>query len=389
MSPAPPEPIYFDYNATTPLDPRIQELMARSVDPASGLWANPSSIHSLGRWARHALDEARDSVAGVLHCRPGEIVFTSGGTEANNLAVLGAARHRRASGRHLLCSSIEHPAVLQCFKHLASREGFELDLLPVDSAGVVDPDTVRRALRSETILVSVMAANNETGALQPIREIGQICRASGVLFHTDAVQWFGKENFNDIDSFNADLVTFCAHKLHGPRGAGFLYVRSPLPLEPLLLGGSHEHDRRAGTENLPAILGLADCVNRFVREPVFVEADLKPLRSRLESVLEMMPGVHVRSVAPERLSNTVAFTVDGTDSVSLLANLDLAGVCASSGSACASGALEPSHVLRAMGLSASEAASLIRFSLGRTTTLARVEAVCRLLPGVVSQARGY
>ncbi|MCC7375718.1 MAG: cysteine desulfurase [Verrucomicrobiales bacterium] len=389
MTPPPPEPIYFDYNATTPLDRGIQELMTRCVDPASGLWANPSSIHSLGRLARHALDEARESVAGVLHCRPGEIVFTSGGTEANNLAVLGAARQRRAQGRHLLCSSIEHPAVLQCFNYLARREGFELDLLPVDSAGVVDPDSVRKALRPETILVSVMAANNETGALQPVREIGQICRSTGVLFHTDAVQWFGKEDFKHIATFNADLVTFCAHKLHGPRGAGFLYVRSPLPLEPVVLGGSHENDRRAGTENLPAILGLADCVTRFLQAPVFAANSLLPFRSRLECVLETLPGVQLRSVAPERLSNTVAFTVEGADSISLLANLDLAGVCASSGSACASGALEPSHVLRSMGLSAAEASSLIRFSFGRTTTSEEVDAVCNLLPGVVAQARGY
>jgi cysteine desulfurase len=381
--------IYFDYNATTPLDGSIRELMTRSVEPESGLWANPSSIHSLGRAARHALDEARESVSGVFQCQPAEIIFTSGGTEANNLAVLGAARCRRDRGRHLLCSSIEHPAVLQCFHALARREGYEVDFLPVDSNGVVESEAVRTALRPDTILVSVMAANNETGAIQPFREIGLVCRAAGVLFHTDAVQWFGKEDFNDIGDFEADLVTFCAHKLHGPRGAGLLYVRSPLPLEPIILGGSHEHDRRAGTENLPAILGLVECVSRFLRPSVYGKPALTAFRSRLEQALSLLSGVHVRSTAATRLSNTVAFTVEGADSVSMLANLDLAGVCASSGSACASGSIEPSHVMRAMGLSASESSSLVRFSLGRETTAAEVETVCGLIPRVVAQARSY
>lgn len=381
--------IYFDYNATTPIDATVLARVTVAMESAAGVWANPSSIHSLGRAARHALDEARETSATVLRCKPGELVFTSGGTEANNLAVFGAARSRRDRGRHLVCSPVEHPAVLQCFERLALHEGFTLTLLPVSSSGVVDPGDVRAALRPDTILVSVMAANNETGALQPVADIGACCREAGVLFHTDAVQWFGKEDFKGIDAFGADLVTLCPHKFHGPRGVGLLYVRAPLPIDPVLVGGSHEYDRRAGTENLPAILGLASGVSRFLQPSVFPRAALLDLRDHLERALRTMPGVHLRSTAPDRLSNTVAFTVDGADSVALLANLDLLGVCASSGSACASGSVEPSHVLRAMGLSREEASSLVRFSLGRETTLADVEQVIGLLPGVLASARGY
>ncbi|MBL9134944.1 MAG: cysteine desulfurase [Verrucomicrobiales bacterium] len=382
-----PPRIYFDYNATTPLDPGVRERLVASLDTAAGLWANPSSIHFLGRAARHALDDAREVTASVLQCKPGELVFTSGGTEANNLAVFGAARCRRDQGRHLVCSPIEHPAVLQCFQRLAQHEGFTLTLLPVDCSGVIDPEAVQAALRPDTVLVSVMAANNETGAIQPYRDIGRLCRQAGVLFHTDAVQWFGKEGFKGIADFEADLVTLCSHKFHGPRGAGLLYIRAPLPLEPVVLGGSHEHDRRAGTENLPAILGLTDSVARFVPQPVFPRPLLLELRTRLEQGLASMPGLRLRSIATERLLNTVAFTVDGADSVSLLANLDLAGVCASSGSACASGSIEPSHVLRAMGVSPQEASSLVRFSLGRDSTRLEVDHVMALLPEILAQAR--
>lgn len=374
---------YFDFNATTPLDPGIREVFVDALDT----WGNPSSVHSLGRHARAVLDDARDRVARRMGCRPSEIVFTAGGTEANNLAVLGTARARRDRGRHLICSPTEHPAVLHCHRELERNEGFSVTWLPVDREGRVDPETVERAIRTDTVLVSVMAANNETGTLQPVAAIGRLCRQRGVLFHCDAVQWFGKEPTLNVDRFEADLVTFCAHKLHGPRGAGFLYARSPLPLAPHLIGGSQENDRRAGTENLPAILALTAVVERFLDPPVFPPGSLMPLTRRIERCLQDLPGVHGVSPTTERLANTIAFTVEGTDSMALLANLDLHGVCASSGSACSAGSVEPSHVLLAQGYDPLAASALVRFSLGRTSNSNDVERVLGFLPGVLARAR--
>lgn len=377
-----PARIYLDYNATTPLDPGVREVLLQALDQD---WGNPSSVHALGRKARARLDEARERLADLLGCQPNELIFTSGGTEANNLAVLGTARALRSRGRHLICSSVEHPAVLHAFQYLARYEGFVLTLLPVDALGRVDPEDLSRALRPETVLVSVMAANNETGTRQPISDLGRLCRSRGVLFHTDAVQWFGKTAFNGIGDLEADLVSLCAHKFHGPKGVGALYVRSPFHPHSLLLGGSHENERRAGTENLPNIVGLAEAAARFIRPPVFVDADLRPWRDRLASVLAGHPAVTLRGCQREGLSNTLAFTVRGTDSIALLAALDLAGVCASSGSACASGSLEPSHVLRAMGVTPAEAGSLVRLSLGRDNTDAEVRRVGGLLPGLIDR----
>ncbi|MCW5556517.1 MAG: cysteine desulfurase, partial [Verrucomicrobiae bacterium] len=238
--------IYFDYNATTPLDPAVREAMMPFLD---GVWGNPSSVHQIGRAARAALDEARYRLSGLWKCRPSEVVFTSGGTEANNLAVLGAARRLRAQGRgrHLLTSAVEHPAVLHAHRQLQRLEGFEVTELPVDAAGRVDPQSVAAALRPDTLLVSVMAANNEVGTLQPVAEIGALCRERGVCFHTDAVQALGKRSFEDIHQFQADLVAVCAHKFHGPKGAGALFIRSPLQPESVVVGGGHENERRAGT----------------------------------------------------------------------------------------------------------------------------------------------
>ncbi len=379
-----PASIYLDYNATTPLDPGVREVMVRALDEA---WGNPSSVHRLGREARAQLDDARDRVSAVLRCRPSEVIFTSGGTEANNLAVIGAARLRRDRGRHLVSSPVEHHAVLHALEHLVRREGFLLTLLPVDGQGRIAPEDVRDALRPDTVLVSVMAANNETGTRQPVGEIGRLCRSRGVLFHCDAVQWFGKEPLSGVADLDADLVTLCGHKLHGPKGVGALYARSPLLPEPLLFGGAQENDRRAGTENLPAILGLAEAVSRFVPTPVFATSDLRAGTEGLARVLERIEGVAIQGSRLERLSNTLAFTVTGTDSIALLANLDLAGICASSGSACSSGSLTPSHVLRAQGLSESLAASLVRLSLGRENTPDELATVAAALPGVIDQAR--
>ncbi|HTI73048.1 MAG TPA: cysteine desulfurase family protein [Candidatus Limnocylindria bacterium] len=377
-------PVYFDYNATTPLDPVVRQAMVQSLDEA---WGNPSSVHAVGRAARAVLDEARYRFAGWWKCKPSEVVFTGGGTEANNLAVLGTARRMRSSGQHLICSPVEHPAVLHAFDYLERFEGFQVTRLPVDAQGRVAVESVAAALRPDTTMVSVMAANNEVGTLQPVAEIGALCRERGVLFHTDAVQVFGKEPILDVHRFNADLVTVCAHKFHGPKGAGVLYIRSPLLPVALQIGGAQENERRGGTENISAIVGLATAYERNVLTPTFPDAGLRAMTNRLAEVIAGIPGVTLRGHAIQRLANTLAFTVSGADSIGLLANLDMEGVCASSGSACSAGSLEPSHVLRAMGVPLAEANSLVRFSLGRENTMSEVEQVCDLLPSLIQRVR--
>lgn len=380
-----PQTIYFDYNATTPLDPAVRDAML----PYFGeVWGNPSSVHHIGQQARAALDDFRDRAAKLLKAKPSEIIFTSGGTEANNLAVFGTARLLAAKGKHLITSAIEHHAVLHCFDYLEAKEGFKVTRLPVDSAGRVSPTDLLKEIRPDTTLVSVMAANNEIGTIQPVAELGAICRERGVLFHTDAVQWFGKETFTDIAQFNADLVSVCAHKFHGPKGAGLLYIRSPLHPDPIFFGGGHENERRAGTENLAAIAGLVKALEKFIPNPVFDKSKLSPLSSKLISAVDAIPGLHLVGSREQRLANTVSFVVAGTDSIALMACLDLEGVCASSGSACSAGSLEPSHVVAALGVEQHLANSLVRFSLGRGSTEAEVEQVIRILPEVVRRAKG-
>ncbi len=379
-------PIYWDYNATTPPDPRVRQTMEPFSDQ---LWGNPSSVHSIGRRARAALDEFRYRLAGVWRCKPSEVIFTSGGTESNNLAVLGAARLGKSQGRHhLVVSPVEHHAVLHAFKYLESQEGFTLTLLPVDHHGRVSTETVAAALRPDTALVSVMTANNETGTIQPVAEIGRLCRQQGVTFHTDAVQSFGKLPFESIHQFEADLVSVCAHKFHGPKGAGALFIRSPLLPHPTQHGGAQENERRGGTENLAAVAGLVTAFECFVPQPVFPADPLREWTERLARAVTSLPGVERHGCPENRLSNTLAFSVEGTDSISLLANLDLEGVCASSGSACTAGSVEPSHVLRAMGVPESRAKALVRFSLGRESTENEVTQVERLLPSLIARCRG-
>jgi cysteine desulfurase len=380
--------IYFDYNATTPLDAEVREAMLPYLGEVFG---NPSSVHHVGRQARALLDEARERVAQVWVCKPSEVVFTSGGTESSNLALFGAARLLRAKGRHIVTSSIEHHAVLHCCQYLEKKEGFKVTYLPVDSNGTLSLETLASAIQPDTILVSIMAANNETGTIQPIAELGTFCRERGILFHTDAVQWFGKEPFSSINQFNADLVSLCAHKFHGPKGVGALFIRSPLLPDPILFGGGHENERRAGTENLAGIMGLASALERFIRDPVFDHKTLLPLANRLISLVDGLhdAGVILRGSRLHRLINTIAFTVRGCDSSSLLAGLDLEGICASSGSACSAGSLEPSHVMTALGVERDSANSLIRFSLGRESTIQEVAQVEFVLPGIISRVQHY
>jgi cysteine desulfurase len=378
-----PRTVYLDYNATTPLDPAVRDAMLPFF---SENWGNPSSVHHIGRKARALLDDARDRAARFLGAKPSEIIFTSGGTEANNLAVFGTARLLKSKGNHLVTSSVEHHAVLQCFDYLEKNEGFSVTRLPVNAAGRVSVADLKQALRPDTVLVSVMAANNEIGTIQPVAEIGALCRERGIIFHTDAVQWFGKEPVENIAQFNADLVSVCAHKFHGPKGVGLLYIKSPLHPDPILFGGGHENERRAGTENLPAVIGLVAALEKFVKPPVFDRARLKPLADRLISCVEKIAGCELVSPREHSLANTLAFTVRGAEGIALMAGLDVEGVCASSGSACSAGSLEPSHVIAAIGKKDS-ANSLVRFSLGRDSSEAEVDFVCSVLPDVIRRSQ--
>jgi cysteine desulfurase len=296
------------------------------------------------------------------------------------------ARLLKTKGKHLITSSIEHHAVLQCFDYLEKNEGFAVTRLPVNADGLVSVGDFQKAIRNDTVFASVMAANNEIGTLQPVAEIGALCREREIVFHTDAVQWFGKEPVENIGQFNADLVSVCAHKFHGPKGAGLLYIKSPLHPNPILFGGGHENERRAGTENLPAIIGLVAALEKFVKSPVFDHAKLKLLADVLAAAVEKIKACELVSPRTNSLANTVSFTVRGTDGIALMAGLDVEGICASSGSACAAGSLEQSHVIAAIGRK-EEANSLVRFSLGRKTTAEEIDWVCSVLPEVIRRAQ--
>lgn len=378
-----PRTVYFDYNATTPLDRAVREAMLPFLGE---IWGNPSSVHHMGRRARVLLDEARERAAKILGCKPNEIVFTSGGTESNNLAVLGTARLLKSKGRHLITSAIEHHAVLQCFDYLEKKEGFHVTRLPVNLEGRVSVDDLRMAIRPDTVFASVMAANNEIGTIQPVSELGAVCHDRGVIFHTDAVQWFGKEPVDSVRQFNADLVSVCAHKFHGPKGVGLLYIKSPLHPDPTAFGGGHEYERRAGTENLAGIIGLVEAMERFISPPVFSSDFLRPLTQQLIERVSAIKDLDFVGSSEKRLANTVSFVARGIDSIVLLGGLDIEGICASSGAACSAGSLEPSHVISALGIQNS-AESLVRFSLGRESTPEEVDFVCHILPDVVRRVQ--
>ena len=373
--------IYLDYNATTPLDPIVREAMMPFLGENFG---NPSSIHRVGRKARAFLDSSRERVAEVWKCKASEVVFTSGATESINLAICGTARLLMDKGKHLITSAVEHHAVMRSFEYLVNKEGFDLTILPVDTEGKVNLLDLENAITDDTVLVSIMAANNETGLIQPVAELGEVCRRFGVCFHTDAVQWFGKEPLDSIYQFNADLVSVCGHKFYGPNGCGALFIKSPLLPVPLMFGGSHENSRRAGTENLAAISGFVVALESFVSQPVFDRVLLSPLIDLLSS-LNSLDGINLVCPNSFRLSNTCCFTFPGLDSFSLLSALDLCGFCVSSGSACSSGALLPSHVLSAMGLPDSESNSVLRVSIGRETTKDEISLLLSLFPKIIDQ----
>jgi cysteine desulfurase len=376
--------VYFDYNATTPLAPEAEEAVVRATRE---LFGNASSVHHFGQQAKAALDESRSAVAALINGDPSEIVFTSGGTEADNFAIRGAAEALEAAGRrHLVASAIEHEAVLNTLKALA-RRGWRTTLVPVDQSGIVSPDRVREAVTDETALVSVMHANNEIGTIQPIAEIAAIAHGRGAVMHTDAVQSVGKIPV-DVRALGIDLLALSAHKFNGPKGAGVLWVKRGTRMQPLLTGGKHERNRRAGTENVAAVAGLGVAAQLAVSKMGAEAARVAGLRDRLETgILREVPGTTVNGSRENRVPNTTNISFDRVEAESLLIALDLEGVAVSTGSACSSGTLEPSHVLRAMGLPTHRTQNSLRFSLGMFSTEAEVDRVVAILPSIVEKLR--
>ena len=374
--------IYLDYNATTPLCAAAREAM----EPFLGRhYGNPSSVHAAGREARAAVDDARDRLADLLGAKPHELIFTGSGTESNNLAVLGLARAHANRGRHLICASTEHHAVLNAFEHLAKREAFDVTFLEVDRQGVVDPEELARAIRADTTLVSIMAANNETGVLQPMRDLARLCQKRGVLFHSDMVQSFGKTE-TDLDGLAA--ASFAAHKFYGPKGAGLLYLRAGIPVEPIQFGGAHENQRRPGTENVAAIVGMAAAAEFVLHDRVDEQTREETLRTRLwERISAACPDAIQNGDGASRLANTLNVSFPGLSSETMLMALDLEGLCASSGSACMVGSVVASHVLLAMGLPAELAGAAIRLSLGRETTEEQIDRAGEIVGRVVQRVR--
>ncbi len=361
--------IYLDYNATTPLCDDAREAMLPYLDRHFG---NPSSVHAAGRAARAAVDNARDKLAALLYVKPHELIFTSGGTESCNLAVLGLARCSSSRGGHVISNKAEHHAVLNALEYLEKCEGFDVTWLNVSREGFVDLDQLAAAIRPETRLVSIMSANNETGVIQPIHEISRICRERGVLLHSDTVQSFGKIE-NDLSL--VDAASFAAHKFYGPKGIGFLFLRSGLSIQPIMFGGAHENERRPGTENVAAIAGVAAAAEWTLKEKQREQEREKGLRDELcERITQIFPEAHQNGDPARRLANTLNVSFAGIDSETMLMALDLEGVCASSGSACMVGSVVASHVLLAMGLPMERASSAVRFSLGKWTTAEEIAA---------------
>jgi len=374
--------IYLDYNATTPLGAAAREAMEPFL---ARYYGNPSSVHGAGREARAAVDDARDRLADLLGAKPHELIFTSSGTESNNLAVLGIARAHASRGRHLICASTEHHAVLNAFEHLAKREAFEVTFLNVDRHGLVDPDELADAIRSDTTLVSIMTANNETGVLQPMTELARLCEDHGVLLHNDMVQSFGKSETN-LDGVTA--AGFAAHKFYGPKGAGLLYLRAGIPIEPIQFGGAHENQRRPGTENVPAIVGMAAAAEFVLHDRAEEQKREAVLRDSLwGKISAACPDAIQNGDGAPRLANTLNLSFPGLSSETILMALDLDGVCASSGSACMVGSVVASHVLLAMGLPAELAGAAVRFSLGRETTDEEINRAGEIIGRVINRVR--
>jgi cysteine desulfurase len=374
---------YFDNAATTPTDPRVMESMLPFYKEQFG---NPSSIHRLGRQAQEGMETAREQIAGLIGASPEEIIFTSGGTEADNLAIKGIAWAHKEKGDHIITTSIEHHGVLNPCTFL-EKQGFRVTYLTVDSTGLVDLNELEQAITKSTILISVIHANNEVGTIQPLEEIGALARERDVLFHTDAVQSVGKLDV-DVKQVGVHLLALSGHKLHGPKGMGALYVKKGVRLTPLFHGGHHERNRRAGTENVPGIVGLgrACAINLGEREEE--QQKVKDLRDRLHhGLLERIPDVTLNGHPERRLPNMLNLCFHRVEGEAIILHLDMNGIAASTGSACASGTIEPSHVLMAMGSDPMVAHSSVRFSLGRGNTEEDVDRVIEVLPGIIERLR--
>ncbi|MBW7885827.1 MAG: cysteine desulfurase [Caldilineaceae bacterium] len=381
--------IYMDHAATTPVLPEVVEAM---MPYFADYYGNPSSVHVAGRRAGVALQKARQTLAELLGAKATEIIFTSCGTESDNAALRGIALARRTAtgASRILTTPVEHKAILQTAEDLRDHFGFALTLLPVDSTGLVSPDDLAAALGDghDVAVVSVMYANNEVGSVQPIAELGALCRAAGVPFHTDAVQAGGKLPLT-VQALQVDAMSLGAHKFYGPKGVGLLYLRNGTPFVPYMTGGSHESSRRAGTENVPLIVGMARALELAESARVAEMDRLRVLRDRLiGGVLEGVDGARLTGPRAPRLDNHASFVIEGADAEGMLIALDLAGIAASSGSACASGSQRPSHVLDAMGIAPAVAAGALRFSLGRSNTAAQVDELLDKLPAIVTRVRG-
>jgi cysteine desulfurase len=376
--------IYFDHNATTPVDPAVAETITRVM---TGEFGNASSVHHFGQRAKAILDEARSAVAALIAAEPSEIVFTSGGTESDNFALRGVAEALEPTGkRHLIASSIEHEAVLVTLRALA-RRGWRTTLLPVNHTGIVDPETLRSAMTDDTAVVSVMHANNEIGTIQPVAELARIAHDRGALFHTDAVQSVGKVPV-DVGALGVDFLSLSAHKFNGPKGVGALWIKRGSRVTSILTGGKHERNRRAGTENVPGIAGLGTAAQLAKQKLTGEAARLGALRNRLEeAILATVPGTAINGSREPRVPNTTNISFEAVEAESLLIALDLEGVAVSTGSACSSGTLEPSHVLRAMGLPSPRTQNSIRLSLGAGNSEADVDFVVSKLPPIVDKLR--
>ena len=375
--------IYLDYAATTPVHPEVVKAM---LPYFSDVFGNPSAIYSYGQEAAAALEEARAKVAGLIGSRSEEIVFTSGGTEADNMALIGVANAMRSRGNHIITTAIEHHAIIETAKFL-EKNGFELTYLGVDDQGIVDPDDVRRAITDKTILVSVMLANNELGTIQPLAEISRITRQAGVYLHTDAVQAVGRIPVN-VDDLGVDLLSMSAHKLYGPKGVGALYIRKGVRMDPITHGGGQERARRSGTQNVAGIVGLSRATELAGQEMAAEAERLTPLRDRLiQGILKGIDHSYLNGHPVKRLPNNANLSFDYVEGESMCLNLDLKGICVSTGSACSSSNLEPSHVLLAMGVPSQLAHGSLRFTLGKWTEPEDIDRVLEVLPPIVAKLR--
>jgi cysteine desulfurase len=374
--------VYLDNAATTPVRREVVEEM---IPYMTEVYGNPNSVHAFGREARKAIEEARERVAKCINAQPGEIIFTGGGTESDNIAVRGVVEYLKEKGKHIITSKVEHHAILETYEDLEKR-GYDVTFLPVDQYGLISLDDLKAAIRPDTILVSIMYANNEIGTIQPITEIGAICREHGIIFHTDAVQAMGHVPI-DVKAQNIDMLSFTAHKFYGPKGVGALYMRRGVRIKAVMTGGGQERKLRPGTENVPGIMGLAKALELAVAEMPDESARISQMRDELIAGLTAIPNVRLNGHPTSRLPNNVNISVRYCEGESMILNLDMKGVGVSSGSACSSGSLEPSHVLMALGLSHEDAHGSLRLTLGRENTEEDVKYVLAIMPEIINRIR--